>query len=768
MMKKSLFLFLLLSCCAPSFATHVSASEWTVASDSLPPVSGALSVGTSLGEGQVSVAPGTAWTLPGALFIGGSGHYSGAPNTGGHDGSLSLGAGSALTAGGKDATANGAQSHINVGNSHFPVTGTLEIAGGQLQAEQLVVGYNAGTGVVRVRENGRIVLTNIKAEDGRPEYNGLLIGAQSEGEGSGTVLLESGSQLESAEVFTTIGTQGRGQLLLDSGAAAHLGDVYVGERASGEGLLAVRNGALLEAAGSLLVSATGALEVDAARAELGKLYVDSGRASVSGGSLRAEKIALNEVQGAPAVLSLSGDAVAETKELLLGRRATLELADSARCLVTQSMKLLPGATLRMHVGEGAALTLAEGASCVAGGSVVLTMDDSLLPALMSEGAELCVVSSSEALAGTPTVYWNRGDRLQNITAAVCPEHTGLVLRPELLQGLQGAMADALLQPAASAAVNTLNGTLAASSAFLRTVRAQNAAPQRAQDGRLLRADAAKGRLWAAGMGAWERVGSDSAGQGYRYAGGGYAVGGEMACAPQLCVGAALGQMLGHYRAPRGLMRDSQSLWEAALNLRYSRAVRQGRDVFRAELCGVGGLARNRVRGAFFSGGETASGRWTDKVFGAGLLFSYDLGLTETSALTPFIGLEGQAARQRHALLSDGGRALHFRRGRASLWTLPLGLAWQAALPAGQTQYLVPRLSVAYRRELDRHAPHAVTEWEGGRGRARGTKPGSDGVEAEAGLLWMLTPAWSLGTTFGLEYREDELIRRVRASVDYSF
>lgn len=771
MMKKSLFLLLLLSCCIPSFASHVSSSVWVVSSDSLPPVVGALSVGTSLGEGRVNVTPGTAWTLPGALFIGGSGNYSGAPNTGGHDGFFTMGTGSSLLAGGSDATMNGAQSHVNVGNSRFPVTGTLEIAGGYLQAEQLVVGYHAGTGVVRVSENGRIVLTNDKAEIGRPEYNGLLIGANGDGvqnTGSGQLVLESGSVLESVEVFTSIGTQGRGQLLLDSGAAARLGDVYVGARTGGDGLLSVRNGAVLEAAGSVLVSASGVLEMADARAELGKLYVDSGCASVSGGSLHTSLIALNERPGTPAVLSLSGDAVAETQELLLARGATLELADSARCLVSQSMKLLPGATLRMHMGAGAALTLAEGASCVAGGSVVLTMDEGLLPALMEEGAELCVVSSSEALSGAPTVYWNRNGRLQDITDAICPEDTGLVLRPELMQGLSSAIADTLLQPAASAAVNTLNGTLAASSAFLRTVRAQNAAPQMAQDGRLLHADAASGRLWAAGMGAWERLGSADSAPGYHYSGGGYAVGGETACAPHLCVGAALGQMLGRYRAPRGLMHDSQSLWEAALNLRYARASRQGRDVFRLDLCGMGGLAHNRARGAFIPDAGTATGRWTDKVYGGALQLSYDIGLSERMCLTPSVGLEGQAARQGHVIMSDGAHALHYRRGRASLWTLPLGLSWQAALPVAKSQYLVPRLSVAYRRDLDRRAPRAMTAWESGRGCARGTKPGRDAVEAEAGLLWMLSPTWSLGATFGVEYREEELIRRVRASVDRSF
>lgn len=771
MMKKSLFLLLLLSVGAPTFATHVSSAEWTVSSDSLPPVVGALSVGTSLGEGRVDVAPATMWTLPGALFLGGSGNYSGAPNTGGHDGSLFLGSGASLTAGGSDTTANGAQSHINVGNSRFPVTGTLEIAGGYMQAEQLVVGYNAGTGIVRVSDGGRIVLTNDKAELGRPEYNGLLIGANAEGgqnTGSGLVQLESGAVLESVAVFTSVGTQGRGQLLLDGGARASLGDVYVGNRSVGDGLVSVRNGAVLEAAGSVLLSAGGALEMEQGRAEIGKLYADGGRASVNGGTLHAEKIALNELSAPAAVLSLRGDAVAETRELLLGRGATLELADSARCLVTQSMKLLPGSTLRMHVGEGASLTLAEGASCAAGGTVVLTMDEDLLPTLMREGAELCVVSSCDPLSGSPMVYWNRDGRLQNITAAICPEETGLVLRPQLMQGLQSSLADALLQPAASAAVNTLNGTLAANAAFLRLVRAQNAAPQMARDGRLLRADAASGRLWAAGMGAWERVGSEAFAQGYHYSGGGYAVGGEVACAPHLCVGAALGQMLGRYRAPRGLMHDSQSLWEAGLNLRYARAVRQGHDVFRAELCGTGGMARNRARGAFFSGGEEATGRWTDKVFGAALQFSYDIGLTERMSLTPFIGVEAQTARQGHLIMSDGDRSLHYRRGRASLWSLPLGVAWQTAVPVAKSQYLVPRLSVAYRRDLDRRAPRAFTSWEGGRGRALGTKPGADGAEAEAGLLWMLSPAWSLSTTFSLLYRENELIRSARASVDYSF
>lgn len=770
-MKKSLLLLLLLSCCVSSFASHVSSAEWTVASDSLPPVVGTLTVGTSLGEGRVVVAPGTVWTLPGALFIGGSGNYSGAPNTGGHDGSLFLGSDASLTAGGSDMTANGAQSHINVGNSHFPITGALEIAGGRMQAEQLVVGYNAGTGIVRVSEGGHIVLTNDKAEPGRPEFNGLLIGANAEGglnTGSGQVVLESGAVLESADVFTSIGTQGRGQLLLDSGARASLGDVYVGARVGGAGVVDVRNGARWEASGSVLISASGVLAMEKGHADIRKLYVDGGRAAMDGGTLHAEKIALNEVSAPAARLSLSGDAVAETRELLLGLGATLALADSARCLVTQSVKLLPGSTLRMHMGEGAVLTLAEGARCVAGGAVVLTMDEGLLPTLMSEGAELCVISSSTPLLGAPTVYWNRNGLLKNITAAICPEETGLVLRPELMQGLQASLADDLLQPSASAAVNTLNGTLAASRAFLRTLRTQNAAPQMAQDGRLLHADAASGRLWAAGMGAWERIGSDAVSQGYHYSGGGYAVGGEMACAPHLCVGAALGQMLGRYRAPRGLMHDSQSLWEAGLNLRYTRAVRQGRDVFRAELSGVGGLARNRARGAFFSGGAETTGRWTDKVFGAAVQMSYDIGLTNAMSLTPSIGLEAQAARQGHVIMNDGERALHYSRGRSALWTLPLGLSWQTAVPVAKSQYLVPRLSVAYLRDLDRRAPRAFTAWEGGSGRARGTKPGRDGMEAAAGLLWMLGPDWSFGAAFSMEYRADELIRRVHLSADYSF
>lgn len=771
MMKKSLFLLLLLSCGVSSFASHVSSSAWNVTSDSLPPVSGALSVGTSLGEGRVSLASETAWTLPGALFIGGSGAYSGAPNTGGHNGSFEIAAGAFLAVGGHDTTANGAQSHVNVGNSRFPITGTLTIDGGQLQAEQLVVGYNAGTGVVRVRENGCILLTNEKPEMGRPEYNGLLIGANSEGgynSGSGLVHLESGSVLEAAEVFTCIGTQGKGQLLLDSGSAARLGDVYVGERAGGCGLLSVRQGAQLQCAGTLLVSASGALKMEDARAELGRLYVEGGRATVEGGTLHADIIALNKKDGVPALLRLNGQAVAETRVLLVGSGASLELADSARCLVTQALNLLPDSLLRMHVGDVPGLIMAPGASGVAAGTVVLTMEDELLPELMQSEAELCVVSSSEPLSGTPTIYWNRKGALVDITSAVCPEETGLVLRPHLIQGLQASMADSLLQPATGAAVNTLNGTLAAAGTFLRTVRAQNGAAQMAPDGRLLRADAASARLWAVGMGAWERLGALSENPGYHYSGGGYAVGGEMACAPHLCVGAALGQMYGRYRAPRGLMHDSQSLWEAALNLRYARAVRQGRDAFRLDVCAAGGLARNRARAAFYEGGDAAAGRWTDSLFGASLLLSYDWGLTEQMNLSPFIGAEIQAARQGHVVMSDGSHAVHYRHGRASVCSLPLGVSWQSSLSVGQTQYLVPRLSIAYLRDLDRRAPRATTSWQGGSGRARGTKPGRDGLEAEAGLLWMLTPSWSLGAAFSLQYRESEAIRRVRASVDYSF
>lgn len=770
MMKITQSLALLLSLMAPASATHVSAETWNVSASSIPAVSGSLSVGSSLGEGQVTVAPETVWTLPGALFLGGAGYYSGAPNTGAHDGLLRIGPGATLTVGGLDDTANGAQSHVNVGNSLSPITGTLEIDGGRLQAEQLVVGYNAGTGVVRVRENGRIVLTNEKPEVGRPEYNGLLIGAKGVGRnsGSGLVQLQSGSVLESAAVFTSIGTQGKGQLLLESGSKAHLGDVYVGESSGGQGLLSVSQGALLECTGSLLISASGALEMENAAAVLGRLYVDSGRVTVKGGTLRTDKIALNEEGGAPALLRLNGQAVAETKVLHVGRGSSLELADEARCLVTQSLQLLPGSTLRMHVGEGTGLILAPAASGVAAGTVVLTMEDELLPELMQSEAELCVVSSSEPLSGTPTIYWNRKGTLVDITSAVCPEEMGLVLRPQLIQGLQAAMADSLLQPATGAAVNTLNGTLAAAGTFLRTVRAQNGAPQMAPDGRLLRADAAAARVWAVGMGAWERLGTATETPGYHYSGGGYAVGGETACAPHLCVGAALGRMHGRYRAPRGLMHDSQSLWEAALNLRYARAVRQGHDVFRLDVCAAGGLARNRARAAFYEGGDAATGRWSDKVFGAGLLLSYDWGLTEQMNLSPFIGAEIQGARQGHVMMSAERRTLHYHHGRASVCSLPLGFSWQSSLSVGQTQYLVPRLSIAYLRDFDRRAPRASTSWQGGSGRARGTKPGRDGLEAETGVLWMLTPSWSVGGAFSLQYREAELIRRVRASVDYSF
>lgn len=770
-MKKTLFIALLLSLPVPAFATYVSKEAWHVSAGNLPMVSGTLTVGTSLGEGCVSVAPGTEWALPGALFLGGSGNYSGAPNTGGHDGTVMIGPGASVTVGTQDRSANGAQSHVDVGNSRFPITGTLEIEGGRLQTEQLVVGYNAGTGVVRVREKGHIVLTNEKAEAGRPEYNGLLIGANADGNrnsGSGLVSLENGSVLESVDVFTSIGTQGKGQLVLDNGSTARLGDVYVGERSGGNGLLSVRRESSLACTGTLLLSAGGVLEMENACAELGKLYVDGGQALVAGGSLCAEKIALNAEGGAPALLRLRGNAVAETKELLLGRAATMVVSDSARCLVTQSMNLLQGSTLRMHVGRGASLSMAPGAGCAAQGTVVLTMEKSLLPELMQAGTELCVVSSSEPLSGSPTVYWNSKGTLVNVTGTICSEKPGLVLRPQLIQGLQSAMADSLLQPAVGAAVNTLNGTLAAAGAFLRVVRAQNGAPQMAQDGRLLRADAAGVRLWAAGLGAWERLGEEGGTPGYRYSGGGYAVGGETACAPHLWVGAALGQMLGRYRAPHGLMHDSPSLWEAALNLRYARAVRQGHDVFRAELCGTGGLARHRARGAFFEGGDEVTGRWTDSLFGAGLLVSYEWGLTEHMSLTPFAGTEVQAARQGHVMMSDGARSLHYTHGRASVWSLPLGLSWQSSLPVGQTQYIIPRLAVAYLRDLDRRAPHASTSWQSGSGRALGTKPGRDALEAEAGLLWMLSPAWSVGATFSLQYREKELLRRVRAGADYSF
>lgn len=802
-MKKTLFLAMAFGLAGLSQATMVSSTGVTVNSAGDLPVSGALSIGTIYGEGGVTVASGVNWTLPGALFIGGKGSYSGAPEGTGNDGTLTLNDGAILKVGAMDQSGEARASHINVGNSKDDITGVLNINGATVSAEQVVVGQeNGGTGHIVISGDGSLTLLHTQGE--LDAFHGLLIR-------KGDVTVKSTATLTNLVSETLVGTEDDAHLILEDDADAKFFAVTVGAEDGSTSSSVKISGGSMTVVADLVVSESSSVTVEGTDSSLtaDAIWVDNSEVSVKDGA--STEVAYVELTGDTATVTVDNASVDVSGAVFMNANTTMQVSNNGSIGAAGTeipyMELAAGANINVsgtsHVVadeihftvtndnySAGQIHLEDKTSTCTTTDVTVTVDGSLLDALTSGQEEIVLVSTQQddAHQTSPSkVTWIVDDR--DITYTVDDAQKGLVLNlyaqnpddPNQKPGdLVNDIVNSLVSPTSTATINTLNGTISAMGGLFNVVKSQLQMPHNveqpvgkvADESRLAytgRYYVGANRAWVSGLGASDRVATDGIGMGYHYVGGGYAVGYDRVITPQMYVGAALGQMIGKYKANNNLIKDNQTTYEGTLYAHYTHEMRKSDNRFNVDAYIGGGRARNRAHGVLATGSsERATGNWDDTVFGCGVKLSYDIVLSDAHIVTPFVGIEGIHAWQDDYTITNGKTSLRYHDGKASLWTVPVGVTYRYIAAIDKTEYIVPQLTVAYLGDISRKEPRVKYDWTSGTGEVHGAKPTCSGFEVEAGITWILNSAWSTGAFYTIDQRRGDCYQQVKGFVSYSF
>lgn len=790
-MKKTLFLALAFGLTTYSQATveqadgitHVYGTESATPSGTV----GVVNVGSYKGAGTVTM--NSDWTLDNSLFIGGVGYRTG--KTVAHSGKVTVTAGTTLAVGAATSTASG--SHIDVGNSALAEgEGELIIDGGTVTGEQLVVGQEGGAkGTVTIKNGGTLDVTNTKTDTG-DDYHGILIY-------NGTVTVENGNLVNQDALTVIAGTADEAALVVKDSAC--LGTVLVGDAASGStGALKLDAMSNVTVGGDIYVDSTGALEVsDGSTLSVvaadpsdiysgGAIWIDnSSEVKISGANSTIEAAQI-ELTGSDAKVTLTGDSYIKTDVLVLNEGTNVYLSSGAgnantNLVVKETYFTVTGdnyATGQIHKDDSVGTNV---------GHAIVEMSGSLLNSLVAGNRTITLVESTDKTNNSEYdgVTWRvEGD----ITYTVEQDDTkfgGLVLQLDKTDAqhpdkdaLVNEIIDSLVSPTSAATINTLNGTISALGGLFNVVKSQLQMPHNveqpvgkvADESRLAytgRYYVGANRAWVSGLGASDRVATDGHGLGYHYVGGGYAVGYDRVVTPQMYIGAALGQMIGKYKANNELIKDNQVTYEGSLYAHYTHEMKKSDNRFNVDAYIGGGRARNRAHGVLAAGSvDRATGRWNDTTFGCGVKLSYDIVLSDAHIVTPFVGIEGIHAWQDNYTISNGATSLRYHDGKASLWTVPVGVTYRYIAAIDKTEYLVPHVTLAYLGDISRKEPRVKYDWTSGGGEVHGAKPACSGFEFEAGLTWILNSEWSTGAFYTLDQRTGDCYQQLKAFVSYSF
>ena len=219
------------------------------------------------------------------------------------------------------------------------------------------------------------------------------------------------------------------------------------------------------------------------------------------------------------------------------------------------------------------------------------------------------------------------------------------------------------------------------------------------------------------------------------------------------------------------LRDHQNGVNFSLYGRYTHHMKKSDNSLNVDVYLGYGNTRNRARGAFYAGGDDVTGRWNDTSLAGGVTISYDIILSDSSILSPFIGIDATYAMQEDFCMSNasGSARIDYSDGSASLVTMPVGVTYRYVSAISNTEYLIPFLRVAYLADLNRTDPHAdYVRGNAQKARAYGATPARSGVELGVGLNWILNSQWMTGAGYTLQERSGDCDQRVNAFVSYSF
>ena len=294
----------------------------------------------------------------------------------------------------------------------------------------------------------------------------------------------------------------------------------------------------------------------------------------------------------------------------------------------------------------------------------------------------------------------------------------------------------------------LVNSLWASSAYVREfVRLSEAQGYSLKDG-----DTA---VWGGGFGTFMHA---TGGKGFKSDGVGYGIGVNHAFSANTYAGISLGQGFGSYHNSGA---DGATVHQRAILAAATASTRITKDFSLGGHLAFGSV-RNRADCRLDGASERT--RWNDTVFNLGARLAYDFHVTNTTAITPFLGMDWACGAQDTI---DGAYGRQYQHGRLNELRMPVGVTVSTGAEVGSTK-LLPQLSVAYVPALAQQLPHADVSGNGEGYRVKGYAPGRNAFMLNAGINAVFSDSWSAGAFYTLETRRHSVDQSVNASVRYTF
>lgn len=286
-------------------------------------------------------------------------------------------------------------------------------------------------------------------------------------------------------------------------------------------------------------------------------------------------------------------------------------------------------------------------------------------------------------------------------------------------------------------------------------------------------------FWGGGLGDFQDLSTHNGRNGYRYNGGGYAIGMDHKTGKNSVVGLAFGQMFGEMKPKDGTFlfdagKIDQKMTMIGLyggTLMNVCNIKQGvhLDGYLAYGSSDNESSRNIINPILGYGGGS-SANWNEDVFAVGGQASWVYQVCPAFNLRPFIGIDYTAARMENFRESGvNGLNNHYSNGHYQNLALSAGFGIDRTFTYRNGMALTPAASVAYVGDVVRQNgkvtvtnPDGSTFWE------RSVAPGRNAVRANAALTWKICPTWSARAGYVFEYRSGATQHGVNASLSYSF
>ena len=286
-------------------------------------------------------------------------------------------------------------------------------------------------------------------------------------------------------------------------------------------------------------------------------------------------------------------------------------------------------------------------------------------------------------------------------------------------------------------------------------------------------------FWVGGLGDFQDLSTHHGRNGYKYDGGGYAVGMDHKTGKNSVVGLAFGQMFGEMKPKDGTFlfdagKIDQKMTMIGLyggTLMNVCNIKQGvhLDGYLAYGSSDNESSRNIINPVMGYGGNSTA-NWDEDVFAVGGQASWVYQVCPAFNLRPFLGIDYTAARMsRFSESGVTGLNNTYSKGRYQNLALSAGFGIDRTFTYRNGMALTPAASVAYVGDVVRqNGKVTVTNPDGSSFSEHSVAPGRNAIRANAALTWKICSTWAARAGYVFEYRSGATQHGVNASLSYSF